>query len=87
MIILLDVSIHTARDDLIGEPQFMKMKEKCPLNLTCDSSINVKHACFLSADDILHSTENNNESDAKVNGDTSAIRCDKCYEIPFEWNY
>jgi hypothetical protein len=69
---------------VIGEPQFMKIKEKHPLDLPCESSTNVKHKCYLSSNDVLNSAENNNESDAEVNGNNS-IRCDKCNETPCEW--
>ncbi len=80
-IILLQMSKHSMRNEVIGDPSFLKMNLKRPLKETTAGSQSVKLWQLLMLND-----ENEMEASvSSVNQSSSFVGCENCNQLPCEW--
>ncbi len=81
-IVLLQMLKHSTMHEVIGEPSFMKMKQKRPLKETATGTQNVKRQQLLMKND---DTENE-ASVASMKQSGSYVGCENCNQLPREWS-
>jgi hypothetical protein len=73
---------HSIMDELIGEPCFLKVKQRCPLKETAPGIQNVKQQQILMKNDGI----DNEALVASVNKSRTYVGCENCNQLPCEWS-